>query len=136
MADLMQKIEPPSWMLNMFKAIDTLDMSPTSGFSAFDDNLHMNFHGENVQGKENVKAFFVKLDSPLITEHFVTGVWQAGNAYVVHGRASGRKKGDPVEKTVHADLFFNLIWVNKAGMVVDYILSLPPGNGKELGMGK
>jgi hypothetical protein len=135
MADLMQKITPPAWMLGMFKAIDTLDVSPTGGFAAFADDLHMNFYGENVQGKENVKAFFVRLDSPLITEHFVDGVWQTGDAYVVQGHATGRKKSDPVEKTMQADLFFNLIWVNKAGKVVEYIVSLPPELKKELGMG-
>jgi len=135
-ADLMQKIAPPPWMLGMFKAIDTLDMSPTGGFSAFADDLHMNFFGENVQGKENVKAFFTKLDAPLITEHFVTGVWQTGNAYVVQGHATARKKGEPVEKNMEADLFFNLIWANAAGKVVEYIVSLPPGLRNELGMGK
>jgi len=37
------KIETPQWMLAMFKAIGTLDMSATAGFSAFDDSIHMNF---------------------------------------------------------------------------------------------
>jgi hypothetical protein len=131
----MKKIATPQWILAMFKAIDTLDMSPTGGFSVFDDNAHMNFNGESVQGKENVKAFFAKLDTPLITEHFVTGVWQAGNGYVVQGSATVRKKGDPVEKTLQIPNGFNLIWVNEAGKIVNLIVSRPPGKGKELGVG-
>jgi hypothetical protein len=133
MEQMMKAIATPQWMLAMFKAIDTLDLSPTGGFAAFDDNIYMNFHGAGVQGKDSVKQFFVKLDSPLTTEHFVTGVWQIGNAYIAQGHATVRGKKEPVEKTHHIEVGFNIFWLNEAGKVVTYIVSLPPGTGKVLG---
>lgn len=34
-------VETPQWMLDLFKAIDALDMSPTSGFAIFADDIEM-----------------------------------------------------------------------------------------------
>jgi hypothetical protein len=133
-ADL-QKIATPQWMLDVFKAIDTLDYSPSSGFSAFDENIYMNFNGQNVQGKENVKAFFAKLDTPFVTKHYVTTVWQTGKSYVAQGGATVRKREDSEEKTLHIDEGYNVFWMNAAGKVSAYIVTLPPGKGSQLGVG-
>ena len=49
-------------------------------------------------GIEDVKKFFVELDVPFITQHFVDAVYQYGNSYFMQGSASLRKKGDPREQ--------------------------------------
>jgi hypothetical protein len=35
MDQMMKSLATPQWMLDLFKAIDALDMSPTSGFAIF-----------------------------------------------------------------------------------------------------
>jgi hypothetical protein len=38
---IMQPIKSPQWMLELFKAIDTLDMSESGGLSCFAENIEM-----------------------------------------------------------------------------------------------
>jgi len=63
-------------------------------------------------GIEGVKKFFVELDVPFITQHFVDAVYQCGNAYSMQESVSLRKEGDPREKTFQAAPLFNLLWFN------------------------
>jgi hypothetical protein len=58
-------------------------------------------------GIEDVKKFFIALDEPFITQHFVDVVYRYGNAYFMQGSASLRKKGDPPEKSFQAAPLFN-----------------------------
>ncbi len=39
MASELVKIDTPEWMLDLFKAIDTLDFSDGSGFEIFADDI-------------------------------------------------------------------------------------------------
>jgi hypothetical protein len=39
MDEMMKPVDPPKWMLDLFKAIDALDMSATSGFAIFADDM-------------------------------------------------------------------------------------------------
>jgi hypothetical protein len=83
----MQSVATPQWMLDLFPAITALDLSPTSGFALFADNVAMKFGSELVKGIAAVQKCFVKLDAPFETLHHVTGVWQVGNAVVRQGSA-------------------------------------------------
>jgi hypothetical protein len=74
MTNGLQEIDAPAWMLDLFKAIDTLDMSEGSGFKVFADDIVMQFGPKTVHGVAEAKAFFTKLDAPFITKLPVPGV--------------------------------------------------------------
>ncbi|MGA3318684.1 MAG: hypothetical protein ABSC64_19885 [Candidatus Korobacteraceae bacterium] len=126
MNEMMKSVETPQWMLDLFKAIDTLDMSATSGFSVFADDIEMVFGDRVLHGIEAAKQFFVALDAPFDTVHNVTGVWQVGNAFIMQGSADLRKKGAAPETTVHVSPLFNVIWLDARGKVSRYVVTMSP----------
>lgn len=134
MSATLEEVAPPEWMLKLFKSIDALDFSPGSGFEVFSDDIDMQFGPSAVKGIEAVEKFFVKLDAPFITEHFVDKVLRYGNAFVMQGSASLRKKGDPVEKTFTAAPLFNLIWLNDEGKIIRYVVDFPPNAAEASGL--
>jgi hypothetical protein len=120
------EIETPQWMLELFKAIDTLDMSPSSGFKVFADDIVMQFGPKTLHGIEEVKKWFIKLDEPFITKHLVAKVFQFGDAYFMQGSAQLRKKADPSGQMIEAAPLFNLLWLNGEGKVMRYVVDFPP----------
>ena len=134
MTNTFTKIDTPQWMFNLFKSIDDLDVSENSGFRIFADDITLQFGSKTVHGIEHVKKFFVELDEPFITKHFVDVVYQYGDAYFMQGSASLRKKGDPQEKVLKAAPLFNLLWFNKEGKVIRYVVDFPPEAAKEAGL--
>ena len=126
MAEHLEKIETPQWMLDLFKAIDTLELSPDGGFSVFADDVTLQFGPKTVQGIEDVKKWFVKLDEPFITQHKVANVFQFGRAYFMQGSAVMRKKGDAPDKSFEAAPLFNLLWFNEDGKIIRYVVDFPP----------
>jgi len=127
MDQMMKSVATPLWMLDLFKAIDTLDVSPTSGFAVFADDIEMMFGSNLVKGIAEVKKFFVTFDTPFKTVHNVTAVWQVGNAFVMQGSADMLKKGFAPETTFHMSPLFNVIWLNECGKVSRYVVTFPPG---------
>jgi hypothetical protein len=125
-SDKLTEIETPQWMLDLFKAIDSLDMSATSGINILDQNIVMQFGPKTVHGLEDVKKFFVKLDEPFITKHLVARVFRFGDAYLMQGSAELRKKSDPSGPTISAAPLFNLLWFNEKGKVMRYVVDFPP----------
>jgi hypothetical protein len=117
MADQLTKIDTPQWMLELFQSIDELNTGEDSGFRIFADDAALQFGPKTTRGLEDVKKFFVEIDEPFITEHFVDVVYQYGNAYFMQGSASLRKKGDPPEKSAKAAPLFNLLWFNDEGKI-------------------
>lgn len=134
MSDQFKKIETPQWMLDLFKAIDTLDTSEDSGFRIFAEDVVLQFGPKTAHGIENVKRFFVELDAPFITQHFVEVVYQYGNAYFMQGSASLRPKDAPPEKSFQAAPLFNLLWFNDQGSVIRYVVDFPPDAAKSAGL--
>ena len=126
MTDKLTEIETPQWMLDLFKAIDSLDMSAASGINILDQNIVMQFGPKTVHGLEDVKKFFVKLDEPFITRHLVARVFRFGDAYLMQGSAELRKKSDPSGPTISAAPLFNLLWFNEKGKVMRYVVDFPP----------
>jgi hypothetical protein len=126
MTNRLTEIETPKWMLDLFKAIDELDMSGASGINILDQNIVMQFGPKTVHGLEDVKKFFVKLDEPFITKHLVDRVFQFGDAYLMQGSAQLRKKADPSGPTISAAPLFNLLWFNDQGKVIRYVVDFPP----------
>jgi len=126
MAEQLKKIDTPQWMLDLFKAIDTLELSPTGGFSIFADDVTLQFGPKTVHGIEDVKKWFVKLDEPFITQHKVATVFQFGRAYFMQGSALMRKKGDTPDKSFEAAPLFNLLWFNEDGKIIRYVVDFPP----------
>jgi hypothetical protein len=124
--DTLTEIETPQWMLDLFKAIDSLDMSAASGINILDQNIVMQFGPKTVHGLEDVKKFFVKLDEPFITKHLVARVFRFGDAYLMQGSAELRKKSDPSGPTISAAPLFNLLWFNEKGKVMRYVVDFPP----------
>lgn len=133
MSDQFKKIDTPQWMLDLFKAIDSLDMSENSGFRIFAEDIVLQFGPKTAHGITDVKQFFIELDAPFITQHFVDVVYQYGNAYFMQGSASLRQKGDPPEKTFRAAPLFNLLWFNDEGKVIRYVVDFPPDAAKAAG---
>jgi hypothetical protein len=86
----------------------------------------MEFANNVVNGIEQVKQFFVKLDAPYDTVHNVTGVWQIGNAFIMQGSADLRKKGAPPETAVHVSPLFNVIWLDDLGKISRYVVTMSP----------
>lgn len=126
MSNELVKIDTPKWMLDLFKAIDTLDLSEDGGFSVFADDITLQFGPKTIQGIEEVKKWFVKLDEPFITEHKVATVMQYGRAYFMQGSAVLCKKGDAPDKSFEAAPLFNLLWFNEDGKVIRYVVDFPP----------
>lgn len=126
MTNGLQEIDAPAWMLDLFKAIDTLDMSEGSGFKVFADDIVMQFGPKTVHGVAEAKAFFTKLDAPFITKHIVDRVFQYGNAYFMQGSAELRKKGDASGATMTAAPLFTLLWFNDDGKIMRYVVDFPP----------
>jgi hypothetical protein len=120
------KVATPVWMLDLFKALDTLDTSENSGFKIFDENVTMQFGANTVNGLDNVKQFFIKLDTPLITKHFVAEVFQCDSVYLMNGGAEISKKGGPEGEKIQAAPVFNLFWFNQQGKVIKYVADAPP----------
>lgn len=131
---IMQPIKTPQWMLDLFKSIDALDMSASGGLSCFAENIEMHFGASQVHGLAAVKDYFVTFDSPFKTVHNVTGVWQAGNMFVLQGSADIQKVGDSSGKTTHVSPLMNLYWLNEQGKVELYIVTFPPALAREAGM--
>jgi hypothetical protein len=133
MPDNFEKIETPQWMLELFKSIDELNTAEDSGFRIFADDITLQFGPKTAHGIEAVKQFFVELDAPFITRHFVDVVYQYGNAFFMQGSASLRKKGDPPEKSFQAAALFNLLWFNDEDKVIRYVVDFPPEAAKAAG---
>jgi hypothetical protein len=133
MADSFKRIDTPQWMLELFKSIDELNTAEDSGFRIFADDITLQFGPKTVHGIEDVKQFFVELDAPFITQHFVDVVYQYANAFFMQGSASLRKKGDPPEKSFQAAPLFNLLWFNDDGKVIRYVVDFPPEAAKSAG---
>ena len=81
---------------------------------------------KTTHGIENVKKFFIELDAPFITKHYVDVVYQYDNAYFMQGSAALRKKDDPPEKAFQAAPLFNLLWFNEEGQIIRYVVDFPP----------
>jgi hypothetical protein len=126
------KIDTPQWMLALFKSIDDLDVSEDSGFRIFADDIALQFGPKTAHGIENVKKFFIALDEPFITKHFVDVVYQFGDAYFMQGSATLRKKDDPSGKEIKASPLFNLLWFHK-GKVIRYVVDFDPMAAKAAG---
>jgi hypothetical protein len=134
MSSSLTKIDTPQWMLDLFKAIDTLDMSEGSGFKIFADDIVMQFGPAKATGIEDVKKFFVKLDEPFITKHLVDQVFQYGNAYFMQGSAVLHKKSDPSGPELTAAPLFNLLWMNDEGKVIRYVVDFDPKAAADSGV--
>jgi hypothetical protein len=134
MADQLQQIETPAWMLELFKSIDDLNLSEDGGFRFFADDIALQFGPKTAHGIDAVKRFFTELDAPFITQHFVEVVYQYGNAYFMQGSASLRRKDDPPEKAFRGAPLFNLLWFNEEGKVIRYVVDFPPEAGKKAGL--
>ncbi len=133
MTGQLTKIDTPQWMLDLFKSIDNLDTSKNSGFRIFADDIVLQFGPKTTHGLEDVKKFFVALDEPFITKHFVDVVYQYGDAYFMQGSASLRKKGAPAGTEMRAAPLFNLLWFNSEGKVIRYVVDFPPEAAKAAG---
>lgn len=59
----------PDWILKFMDAIDTLDFD--EGFAPLTEDTDMFFGTAHIHGAEAIKAFFVKIDAPLIITHEV-----------------------------------------------------------------
>ena len=132
--DTFKEIEPPAWMIKLFKAIDSLDMAPGSGFEIFDDKIVMQFGPSGATGIENVRQFFVRLDEPFITKHLVDRVFQYGNAYFMQGSAQLRKKDDPSGSLLSAAPLFNILWMNTHGKIIRYVVDFNPEAAAKAGV--
>jgi hypothetical protein len=121
-------------MLELFKSIDELNTAKDSGFRVFADDVTLQFGPKTTNGIEDVKKFFIELDAPFITQHFVDVVYRYGNAYFMQGSASLRKKGDPPEKSFQAAPLFNLLWFNDAGKVIRYVVDFPSDAAQSAGL--
>ena len=134
MTDKFTKIDTPQWMLDLFKSIDDLDTSENSGFQIFANDIVLQFGPKTVHGIEEVKKFFVELDAPFITQHLVDVVYRYDTAYFMQGSASLRKKEDPPEKTFQAAPLFNLLWFDKEGKIIRYVVDFPPELASNAGL--
>lgn len=122
----MKKIDSPEWLINLFTSIDNLDFSDESGFYILRDSVVMQFGREVIEGTEAAKEYFIKLDSPYHTVHYIHDVYQLGdNTFVMHGSASITPKDDSSE-TIHVSPLINILWLDENGQVERYVVDYPP----------
>lgn len=81
MADNAQATAVPGWVLKFMDAIDTLEFG--EGFAPLTEDTDMFFGTAHIHGVEAIKAFFVKIDAPLIITHEVLEFWTAGDGMQV-----------------------------------------------------
>jgi hypothetical protein len=124
--ELIQKIDTPQWMLDLFKAIDALDFSENGGFSLFTEDVDLLFASNHVTGIDNVKDFFKKLDEPYTTVHHIEAVFQTGNSYLMQGSAELQSNSDKNAEPIFVEPLFNLLYLNDKGKVNSYVVPAPP----------
>ncbi|MGP3940151.1 MULTISPECIES: hypothetical protein [Streptomyces] len=84
----------PGWVLKFMDAIDTLEFG--EGFAPLTEDTDMFFGTAHLHGVDAIKAFFVKIDEPLIITHEVLEFWSAGDGVrLLRGEARMAKKSDP-----------------------------------------
>ncbi|GAA2349842.1 nuclear transport factor 2 family protein [Streptomyces violaceusniger] len=94
MADTARATPAPEWVLKFMDAIDTLEFG--EGFAPLTEDTDMFFGTAHIHGVEAIKAFFVKIDEPLIITHEVLEFWTAGDGVrLLRGEATMAKKSEP-----------------------------------------
>ncbi|MET7567150.1 nuclear transport factor 2 family protein [Streptomyces sp. NPDC005492] len=94
MADTAQAAAVPDWVLKFMDAIDTLEFG--EGFAPLTEDTDMFFGTAHLQGVEAIKAFFVKIDEPLVITHEVLEFWTAGDGVrLLRGEATMARKSEP-----------------------------------------
>jgi hypothetical protein len=94
MTNTAQAAPAPEWALKFMNAIDTLEFD--EGFAPLTEDTDMFFGTAHVHGVEAIKAFFVKIDGPLIINHEILEFWAAGDGVrLLRGEATMAKKTDP-----------------------------------------
>ncbi|MFF1699031.1 nuclear transport factor 2 family protein [Streptomyces sp. NPDC058257] len=94
MTNTAQATTAPEWALKFMDAIDTLEFD--EGFAPLTENTDMFFGTEHIHGVEAIKAFFVKIDEPLIINHEILEFWTAGDGVrLLRGEATMAKKTEP-----------------------------------------
>jgi len=128
MDQTMKAVPTPQWMINFFKAIDTLDTSAKSGFQNFyDADVDAAVGPQVLKGVDSIKKFLVDLDEPFVTVHNVTSVSQVGNAFVMLGSADLTKKGAPPASMLHVAPLINVFWLNDKGKIARWVVTFPKG---------
>ena len=99
MAETMTKLEDfPEWIVAICDEIDTLEF--TDAFDKFTPDAEMFFGTEVCRGPEEMKRFFVKIDSPLISKHELFEVWVGSGRTYVRGQAHLTRKASPDEQFI------------------------------------
>ena len=83
--------EAPEWVKDIFKEIDTLQFG--TGFAQLTEQTAMEFGTAILIGVSAIKAFFIKIDSPLEIQHRIHDFWDGGLRKILRGDAILRKKG-------------------------------------------
>ncbi|AYG78145.1 hypothetical protein DWB77_00252 [Streptomyces hundungensis] len=100
----------PAWVLKFMNAIDTLEFD--DGFAPLTETSDMFFGTEHLHGIEAIKAFFVKIDAPLIITHEVLEYWAASDGvHLLRGEATMAKKSAP-DRVVHAP-FMHIFYLDQ-----------------------
>ncbi|MCX4647331.1 MULTISPECIES: nuclear transport factor 2 family protein [unclassified Streptomyces] len=100
----------PGWVLKFMDAIDTLEFG--EGFAPLTEGTEMFFGTERIQGADAIKAFFVKIDEPLIIKHEVLEFWAAGDGVrLLRGEATMAKKSSP-DQVVRAP-FMHIFYLDR-----------------------
>lgn len=98
MPETMTKLEQvPNWLSSLCSGLDTLSLS--SPFEKFSQDVELIFGDKSSNGVEEMKAFFIHMDSPLDTKHEVFEVWSGSGRTYVRGQAELAKKQEPNSKT-------------------------------------
>ncbi|WP_210590306.1 nuclear transport factor 2 family protein [Streptomyces sp. GESEQ-35] len=110
MTDTAHATSVPDWVLKFMDAIDTLDFD--EGFAPLTEDTDMFFGTAHIHGAEDIKAFFVKIDEPLIIRHEVLEFWAAGDGVrLLRGEATMAKKSEP-DQVVRAP-FMHIFYLDR-----------------------
>jgi hypothetical protein len=121
-------VPTPQWMLDLFKAIDALDTSDTTGYqNYFAEDVDAAFGTRVINGREAVKKFLIELDQPFDTKHLVTAIQQVDNCLVVLCSADLTPKGVPGAKTTHVAPLVDIFWLDAKGKIARWVVTMPKG---------
>ncbi len=124
----MKAIATPQWMLDFFKAVDTLNTDPATGYpSFFAADVDAAFGPQVLKGVDAVTKFLIVLDQPFLTKHNVTSVEQIDNCLVVLCSADMLKKGDAPDKRFHIVPLIDVFWLNEQGKINRWVVTFPKG---------
>jgi hypothetical protein len=125
MADtLTQREQTPAWIEDLCREIDSLQF--TIAFNRFTADAELHFGAQVFRGAQEMKALFIKIDSPIIAKHQILETWSGERMHFLRGQAEMAKRKDPDKKVTAPFMWVFYGDVEGAGSVTKWLVTAGP----------